>query len=152
MKSNKSLNTKNIKTRNFKIAIAQARFNSDITDKLLAGALKAFKELKIKNIKIIKTPGAFEIPLACQKLAKTKKFDGILALGAVIKGETAHFDYVCKGATNGVMRVMLDQNLPISFGVLTTDNLKQAQARSRNDKTNKGYEAALSLVEMIDLF
>lgn len=134
-----------------KIAIVQARFNQKITDGLTNGALKALKEVGVasKDIEIFQVPGSFEIPLTCQNLAKTKKFNGIVAIGAVIKGETAHFDYIAKAATEGVVRVMLDQNIPIAFGILTAYNLKQAEARAKKNKNNKGCEAALALVEMI---
>ena len=138
--------------KGLKIAIAQARFNSDITDALARGAVKALKEAGVgdDDIKIFQAPGSFEIPLLCQKLAKTKKYNGIIAIGAVIKGETAHFDYIAEAAADGIMRVMLDCNMPIAFGVITTYNMKQAQARAGNNKSNKGYEAGMALVEMIE--
>ncbi len=150
MKSNtfKKLNGKKLK-----IAIVQARFNQKITNALTKGAVKALKKSGVseKDIKIFQVPGSFEIPLTCQKLAGSKKFDGLITIGAVIKGETAHFDYIAKAATDGVMRVMLDQNIPIAFGIITTYDLAQAKARARNNKSNKGYEAAMALVEMIKL-
>ncbi|MBU4257414.1 6,7-dimethyl-8-ribityllumazine synthase [Candidatus Parcubacteria bacterium] len=138
--------------KGLKIAIAQARFNSDITDALARGAVKALKEAGVRDddIKIFQAPGSFEIPLLCQKLAKTKKYNGIIAIGAVIKGETAHFDYIAEAAADGIMRVMLDCNMPIAFGVITTYNMKQAQARAGNNKSNKGYEAGMALVEVIN--
>ncbi|MDP3043227.1 MAG: 6,7-dimethyl-8-ribityllumazine synthase [bacterium] len=137
-----------------KIAIAQARFNSDITGALARGAVKALKEAGVRDgdIKIFQAPGSFEIPLLCQKLVKTKKYNGIIAIGAVIKGETAHFDYIAKATTDGIMRVMLDYNVPIAFGVITAYNMKQAQARARNDKSNKGYEAGMALLEICNYF
>lgn len=137
--------------KGLRIAIVQARFNRSITDALVQGAVRALKESGVveKNIAIIQVPGAFEIPLFCQKAAKGKKFDGIVAIGAVIKGETAHFEYVAGPAVNGIMRVMLDSNLPIALGVITTFNFKQAQFRAKNNNNNKGYEAGMALIEII---
>ncbi|MBU4375582.1 6,7-dimethyl-8-ribityllumazine synthase [Patescibacteria group bacterium] len=152
MKSNtfKKLNGKGLK-----IAIVQARFNNEITDALAQGAVKALMESGVadKDIKIFQVPGAFEIPLACQRLARPpaggKKFDGVITIGAIIKGETAHDVYLANTATDGIMRVMLDYNFPIAFGVITTYNLTQAKARARDDKNNKGYEAAMALIEIL---
>lgn len=142
----------NLNGKGFKIAIVQARFNQKITDNLLDSALSALKEVGVnkKNIKIIKVPGSFEVPFACQKLALLKKFDGIITIGAIIKGETAHFDYIAKAATDGIMRTMLDYKIPITFGVITTYTLAQAKKRSQNNKENSGYGAALALVETIN--
>jgi 6,7-dimethyl-8-ribityllumazine synthase len=138
-----------INGKGLKIAIVQARFNREITDGLSSGAAKALKEADVADPEIFLAPGAFEIPLICQKLAKTEKFDGIIAIGAVIKGETAHFDYVAKAATDGILKVMLECGIPIVFGVLVAYDLEQAKARAQDDKNNKGYEAALALVETI---
>jgi 6,7-dimethyl-8-ribityllumazine synthase len=134
-----------------KIAIIQARFNSKITDSLVASAVQALSESGVlkKNIEIVKVPGSFEIPLACQRLALKKKYSGLVAVGAVIKGETAHFEYISQAVSDGILRVSLDYNLPIGFGVITTYNLAQAEKRSQNNQQNKGREAALALVEMI---
>ncbi len=142
---------KQLNGKNLKIAITQARFNQKITDGLLNGALKALKESGIqdKNIKVFQVPGSFEIPVFCQSLAKSKKFDGIITIGAVIQGQTAHFEYISKAVTDGIIRVSLDYNLPVAFGVITVYNIKQAQKRSGSDKGNKGYEAAMALVELI---
>ncbi len=137
-----------------KIAIVQARFNSDITGALARGACKALKEAGVRDgdIKIFQAPGSFEIPLLCQRLANPpaggKKYDGIIAIGAVIKGETAHFNYIAKATADGIMRVMLNYNIPIAFGVITTYNMKQARARAGDNKNNKGYEAAMALLEI----
>lgn len=138
-----------INGKGLKIAIVQARFNREITDGLSGGAAKALKEADVADPEIFLAPGAFEIPLICQKLAKTEEFDGIIAIGAVIKGETAHFDYVAKAATDGILKVMLECGIPIAFGVLVAYDLEQAKARAQDDKNNKGYEAALALVETI---
>ncbi|MCK5460282.1 6,7-dimethyl-8-ribityllumazine synthase [Candidatus Parcubacteria bacterium] len=142
----------NLNGKGLKIAIVQARFNQDITKNLLDGALSALKQAGVndKYIKITKVPGSFEIPLTCQKLARMKKFDGIIALGAIIKGETAHFDYIAKAATDGIMRTMLDYKIPIAFGIITTYTLAQAKKRSVDSKKNSGYGATLSLIETIN--
>lgn len=141
-----------ISGKGLKIAIVRARFNRSISDALVEGAVKALKEAEVsdKDVEIIQVPGSFEIPLACQKAAKSKKYNGIVAIGAIIKGETAHFEYIAGSAVNGIMRVMLDSNLPIALGVVTTYNLQQAKARVKNDKSNKGYEAALALLETLN--
>ena len=139
---------------NLKIAVVKARFNQQITDKLTQGALAVLKQTGVKsaNISVQETPGSFEIPLVCQKLALTKKYHGIITIGAVIKGVTAHFEYISQAAINGVMEVMLKENLPIALGILTAYDLAQAKERSRNDNNNKGYEAALALVETLNNF
>lgn len=142
----------NLSGRGLKIAIVQARFNQKITDGLLDGALSALEETGVdkKNIKIVKVPGSFEIPFACQKLARLKKFGGIITIGAIIKGETAHFDYIAKAATDGITRIMLDYKIPISFGIITTYTLSQTKKRSQNNKKNSGYGAAMALIETIN--
>lgn len=144
---------KTLSGKGLKIAIVQARFNEKITGGLLQGAVKALWASGVaeKDVAIYKVPGSFEIPLACQKIANSKKVDGIVAIGVIIKGETAHFEYVAGPAINGIMRVMLDSNLPIALGVITTSNLQQAKARAKNDKSNKGYEAAMALIEVLSL-
>ncbi len=141
----------NLKAGDFSIAIVKAIFNRDITDNLAEGALRALKQAGIKsgNIKIVEVPGAFEIPFACQRLALSGKYRGIITIGAVIKGETAHFEYIASAAVNGIMQVMLETKMPIALGVLTAYNYSQAKQRSRNNKENKGYEAAMALVEMM---
>jgi 6,7-dimethyl-8-ribityllumazine synthase len=133
-----------------KIALVVSRFNSDITKKMLAGALRTLESNLVpkKNIVIVWVPGSFEIPLACQRLAKMKKFNGIVALGCVIKGETDHFYYISSEASGGIMRVMLDFSIPVGFGVITTKNLKQAKERS-GKKNNKGTEAVQAVLEML---
>jgi len=134
-------------SKELKIAIVQARFNREVTDGLTGGAVKALKETGAVNPEIFLVPGSFEIPLVCQRLAKTKKFDGIVAIGAVIKGKTAHFDYVAKAVCDGLVKVMLDQSIPIAFGVLVAYDFGQAKERAEDDESNKGYEAAMALVE-----
>ncbi len=137
-----------------KLALVIARFNDFITAKLLEGAQDAFVRNggKIEDLTLIKVPGAFEIPIACQKLVQTKKFDGVLALGAVIRGSTPHFDYVSSEVTKGVASVSLASGIPISFGVLTTDNIEQAIERAGSKAGNKGAETMTALIEMCDLF
>ena len=136
------------------IAIVQARFNPQITDNLAEGAARGLKQAGVPagKISLFKVPGAFEIPLVSQKLARTGKYHGIITIGAVIKGATAHFEYISQAAINGVMEVMLKENLPIALGILTAYSPAQAKERSRNDNNNKGYEAALALVETLNNF
>src|SRR4030042_2567887 len=133
-----------------KIGVVISRFNNNITKPMLEGALETLTKKKVKkeNIRTVWVPGSFEIPLACQRLAKSKKYDALVAIGCVIKGETDHYYYICNEASRGVMDVMLEYDIPIGFGVLTTQNLKQAQVRSRG-KENKGREAAEAVLAMI---
>lgn len=135
------------------VAIVAARFNGIIVDNLVKGAMDIFTRsgLDSKNIDLVLVPGAFEIPLAALAAAKTGKYKGIVTLGAVIKGATAHFDYVASGATNGIMSAMQQTGVPITFGVLTTENLEQAIERAGSTVGNKGAEAAMALLEMIDV-
>ena len=134
-----------------KIGIVVSEWNEDITSNLTKGAVQTLLENNVtnENIKIQKVPGAFELPLGAQLLLKNQKVDGIIAIGAVIQGETKHFDFVCQGATEGIMRVMLDFNTPISFCVLTDNTKEQSIARSGGKLGNKGIEAAVSLLQMI---
>jgi len=135
----------------YKIAIIVARFNSFVTDSLLNGALETYKKYGIESnrINIIKVPGAFEIPLIAKKIAQD--YDLILALGAVIKGESSHFDYVAGQCASGIMNTMLDTLTPIIFGILTTDNNDQAIDRSGIKLGNKGSEGAISSIEVLSL-
>lgn len=137
--------------KELKIAIVQARFNRPVTDGLKTGALQALTEAGVieENIEVFEVPGSFEMPYICQRVARTKRFDGIITLGAVIKGDTAHFEYVSKGTTDGIMRVMLDEKTPIAFGVIMTYDEAQAKARAKSGEGNKGYEAAMALLETI---
>jgi len=152
MQRNKKSNNKIINGEKLKIGIIVSKFNSDITEPMLLGALKILEKNKVKkeNIKIVRVPGAFEIPLACQKLALSKKYDALIALGCVIKGETDHYYFISNETSRGIMDVMLKYNIPIGFGVITVNNLKQAQARS-GKKNNKGPEAAEAALMMINL-
>jgi 6,7-dimethyl-8-ribityllumazine synthase len=139
--------------KDLKIGIVVSRFNSIITSKLLDGALDCLKrhECKDKDINIYHVPGAWEIPLTLKKLAKLEKFDGLIALGAVVRGETPHFDYVAAETSKGVALVSLEKEIPISFGVLTTDTMDQAFDRAGGKAGNKGFDSALSLIETIQL-
>jgi len=132
-----------------KFAIVVARFNSDITDKLLEGAQEALEKSKADTVDVFDVPGSFELPLAAKQLAMTGRYDGIVALGAVIRGETAHFDFVAGEAARGLQQVMLETTIPIAFGVLTTDTAEQAEARAGGDRGNKGLDAAMTAIEMV---
>lgn len=133
---------------NLKIAIIQARFNSKITDNLLSGCIKALKDNRAKesNIKIFQVPGAFELPLIAKKIAL--RVDVVICLGAIIRGETPHFDYISAESARGIMNVSLQTEKPIIYGVITCDNLKQAIKRSSNNLKNKGWQAGIAGVEM----
>lgn len=136
-----------------KIAIIVSRFNSFISDKLLEGALDAIirNEGSEDNITIYKVPGAFEIPILLPKLIE-KDFDGILCLGAIIRGATPHFDFIAQETTKGIANIAQKAKMPISYGVLTTDTIDQAIERSGTKMGNKGFDAAMALLEMISLF
>ncbi|MDG0969857.1 MAG: 6,7-dimethyl-8-ribityllumazine synthase [Porticoccaceae bacterium] len=137
-----------------RIAVIAARWNSKITDALLDGAIKALARHGIidKAVDVFRVPGAFELPIASQHAARTERYNGIIALGCVIRGDTPHFDYVCSETTRGLGQVSLKHNMPIAFGLLTTDNLDQALARAGNNAENKGEESALSILEMLTVF
>ena len=143
----------NKKEKNFNFAIVQSRFNEEIGERLLTGALSCLKEngYNDNSIPIIKVPGAFEIPLAAEKLASQKKYDAIICLGAVIEGETAHFEYVSKAAADGILQVGLKYGIPVIFGVLTTYDEIQAEERSGERENNKGWEAVSVAIEMASL-
>jgi 6,7-dimethyl-8-ribityllumazine synthase len=134
-----------------KFAIVVGRFNDFITSKLLEGALDCFKRHEAEDIDIVWAPGAFELPLVASRMAKTKNYDAILALGAVIRGNTPHFDYVCSEAAKGISKVSLDEQIPVIFGVLTTNTIEQAIERAGTKAGNKGWETALSAIEMANL-
>ncbi len=139
--------------KDIKIAIILSLFNEFIGQKLLEGALSCLKENNVdeENIDIIKVPGAFEISLTADMLASLKKYDAIVCLGAVIRGDTPHFDYVAGAASNGILQVSLKNSLPVIFGVLTTDNVEQAINRSGGKHGNKGRDAVITALEMADL-
>ncbi|MGC3980689.1 MAG: 6,7-dimethyl-8-ribityllumazine synthase [Steroidobacteraceae bacterium] len=136
-----------------KFAIVAARFNEEIVESLLAGAVATFKAqgASEQQVTVVRVPGAFELPLVVSKLASSKRYDAVIALGAVIRGGTPHFEYVCHEAASGLTRAALDTGVPVVFGVLTTDNLQQAQERAGSGPGNKGAEAALVAIEMANL-
>jgi 6,7-dimethyl-8-ribityllumazine synthase len=133
-----------------KIAIIASRYNSQVCEGLLSGALGELERLGLskEKISVHGVPGAFELPLMAKWLAEQGVWDALICLGAVIRGDTAHFEYVCEGATQGLQQAMLETGIPMAFGVLTTDNLEQALARAGDDEHNKGLEAARTAVEM----
>jgi len=134
-----------------RIAVAVSRFNAEVTQGLLHGALTYLdaEGAPVAKTDIIEAPGAFELPLIAQTLARTERYDGVVCLGCVIKGETAHFEFISLGATLGLMQSSLEAGMPITFGILTTYSDDQAQARSRDDAENKGLEAARACLETI---
>lgn len=144
----------NLSAEGGKFALVASRFNSFIVDQLEAGAIDALIRhgAKKEDIHLVKAPGAFELPIVVQKLAASKKYDAIIALGAVIRGGTPHFEYVAGECVKGIAQVSLQYSIPVSFGVLTVDTLEQAIERAGTKAGNKGAEAALSAIEMVSLF
>ena len=136
-----------------KIGIIAARFNEFITSKLLGGAMDAIVRHggKKEDVTVAWVPGAFEIPLAAQKMANSKKYDAIICLGAVIRGSTSHYDYVCAEVSKGIAHVGMDSGIPVMFGVLTTDTIEQAIERAGTKAGNKGFDCAVGAIEMADL-
>ena len=130
-----------------------SRWNDELTSRLATGSVDALMGAGANkdNIEIFSVPGAFELPLACRKAASSGRFDAVIALGVVIRGDTPHFDFVAGEAAAGIMRTGLDTGVPVLFGVITADNIDQAQARSGEREDNKGFEAAVSAIEMADL-
>lgn len=139
-------------SRPLRIAIVVSRFNRAITDNLVEGALEAATKLavRIDDEDVYPVPGAFELPLVAAAAARSERYDGVVCLGAVIRGETPHFDYVCAQAASGILRASLEAAKPIAFGVLTTDDSSQALARAGGAVGNKGYEAVVTVVETLD--
>ncbi|MBS6062941.1 6,7-dimethyl-8-ribityllumazine synthase [Criibacterium bergeronii] len=136
-----------------KVAIISTRFNEFISSKLVDGAIDGLTRhgMNDDEIDIYYVPGAFEIPVIASKLANSKKYDAVIALGAVIRGATSHYDYVCSEVSKGVANVSLQTGVPVLFGVLTTDNIEQAIERAGTKSGNKGYDCAVSAIEMINL-
>jgi 6,7-dimethyl-8-ribityllumazine synthase len=136
-----------------KFGVVVSRFNDFINKKLLDGALDALNRhgAEDKNISIVKVPGSFEIPLVAKKLAASGNYDAVICLGAVIRGATPHFEYISAEVTKGIAQVALETGVPISYGVLTTDNIEQAIERAGAKSGNKGWDAALAAIEMVDL-
>ena len=142
-----------LQAEGLKVAIVVARFNEFITSKLLGGATDILLRhgANAEDITIAWVPGAFEIPLAAQKLAMSKKFDTVICLGAVIRGATSHYDYVCSEVSKGIAHVSLETGVPVAFGILTTENIEQAVERAGTKAGNKGADAAVSAIEMVNL-
>jgi len=140
-----------IEGRELRVGVAVARFNQAVTEALLDGALAALREAGVADdaIDVVMVPGAFELPLTAQRMAVTGRYDAVVALGAVVRGDTPHFDFVASEATTGLMRVALERDLPVAFGVLTTDTMEQALARAGGGHGNKGYDAAMTALEMV---
>ena len=136
-----------------KVGIVAGRFNEFITSKLVGGAMDGLlrHDVKDEDIDIAWVPGAFEIPLVASKMAKSGKYDAVICLGAVIRGDTTHYDYVCNEVSKGIATVSLESGIPVMFGVLTTENIEQAIARAGSKGGNKGYDCALGAVEMVNL-
>ena len=136
-----------------RFGIVASRFNDFVTSRLLSGALDALERTGASdgNIVIVKVPGSFEIPLAAQKLARTSQYDGLICLGTLIRGDTPHFEYICNEVAKGIAAVSLEAGIPVAFGVLTADTVEQAIDRAGLKSGNKGFEAAMSAVEMANL-
>jgi len=136
-----------------KFGIIAARFNDFITEKLVSGAIDALKRSGAEDgdITLVKVPGAFEIPLVAKKMAIASRYDAIICLGAVIRGATSHYDYVCSEVSKGIAAVSMDHGLPVIFGILTTESIEQAIERAGTKAGNKGFDAALAAIEMANL-
>ena len=143
----------NVVAEGIKIGIVAARFNEFIVSKLVGGAQDACVRhgVKDEDIDLAWVPGAFEIPLVAKKLAMSQKYDAVICLGAVIRGSTSHYDYVCNEVSKGVAAVSLESEIPVMFGVVTTENIEQAIERAGTKAGNKGYDCALGAVEMVNL-
>lgn len=140
-------------SEDIKVGIVAARFNEFIVTKLLGGALDGLSRhgVKEENIEVAWVPGAFEIPLIASKMAKSRKYDAVICLGAVIRGSTTHYDYVCSEVSKGIANVSLNSDIPVMFGVLTTENIEQAIERAGTKAGNKGFDCAVSAIEMVNL-
>ena len=143
----------NVVSQGIKVGIVAARFNEFIVSKLVSGAIDGLKrhDVNDEDIDIAWVPGAFEIPLIASKMAASGKYDAVIALGAVIRGSTSHYDYVCSEVSKGVAQAGLQSGVPVMFGVLTTDNIEQAIERAGTKAGNKGYDVACSAIEMVNL-
>lgn len=143
----------NLAAENIRVGIVTARFNEFITSKLLSGAIDCLKRENVKEdqIEVAWVPGAFEIPLIASKMAHSKKYDAVICLGAVIRGSTSHYDYVCSEVSKGVAQAGISSGIPVMFGVLTTDNIEQAIERAGSKAGNKGFECAQGAIEVVNL-
>ena len=149
----RTLEGKLVSENGIKVGIVAARLNEFITSKLVGGALDGLKRENVKDedIDVAWVPGAFEIPLIASKMAKSRKYDAIICVGAVIRGSTSHYDYVCSEVSKGIAQVSLANDLPVMFGVLTTDTIEQAIERAGTKAGNKGFECAQGAIEMVNL-
>ena len=140
-------------SKDIKIGIVVARFNEFITSKLLGGAVDGLvrHDVSEDNIEVAWVPGAFEIPLVAKKMAKSGKYDAVICRGAVFRGSTSHYDYVCNEVSKGIASVSLESEIPVMFGILTTENIEQAIERAGTKAGNKGYDCALGAIEMVNL-
>ena len=143
----------NLVSKEIRVGIVVARFNEFITSKLLGGAMDGLLRHNVAedDIHVAWVPGAFEIPLVASKMAKSGKYEAVICLGAVIRGATSHYDYVCNEVSKGVASISLENDIPVMFGVLTTDNIEQAIERAGSKAGNKGYDCALGAIEMVNL-
>ena len=150
----KKIEGKVVAKKGMKVAVIGARFNEIIVNKLVGGAVDGLVRHGVEenNITIAWVPGAFEIPLAAQKMAASGKYDAVICCGAVIRGDTSHYDLVCNEAAKGIAQVQLATGIPVMFGIITTENIEQAIARAGSKAGNKGYDCALSAIEMVNLF
>lgn len=144
----------NLNATGFRFALVASRWNDLVVNRLVAGALDALERLGANsdNLTVCRVPGSFELPLAVKKLAQTGKWDAIICLGAVIRGETPHFDYIAGEVTKGIAQVALDTGIPVTYGVITADSVEQAINRAGMKSGNKGFEAAMSAVELVNLY
>ncbi|MEW6096124.1 MAG: 6,7-dimethyl-8-ribityllumazine synthase [bacterium] len=144
----------NLDAKGLKIGIIVSRFNEFISSKLVDGCLDALLRhgAKEDDIEIVKVPGSFEIPYLAKKLALSKKYDAIICLGVVIRGQTPHFNYICNEVSKGIANVSLESGIPVIFGVITSDTIEQAVERAGTKSGNKGFDAALSAIEMANLY
>jgi 6,7-dimethyl-8-ribityllumazine synthase len=142
-----------LQAKGLKLGIVVSRFNNFVSERLLEGALDALTKLGAAetDISVFKVPGSFEIPFLVKKLARSKKFDGIICLGALIRGDTPHFDFLSAEVTKGIAQITMEEGIPCSFGILTVDTIEQGIERAGAKSGNKGWDAALSVVEMLNL-
>ncbi len=142
-----------LQAKGFRIAIVVSRFNSFISERLLEGALEALQKMGAQeaDLTVYKVPGSFEVPIIAKKVAKSKSADGILCVGALIRGDTPHFDYLSAEVTKGLAQIAMDDGIPVAFGILTVDTVEQGIERAGTKAGNKGYDAAFSLVETLNM-
>jgi 6,7-dimethyl-8-ribityllumazine synthase len=143
-----------LSAKGFRFAIVASRWNDEIVSRLIDGARMALTELHAvaDAVELFRVPGAFEIPLCAQKAAEAGRFDAVICLGVIIRGDTPHFDYIAASAARGISEAGLRTGVPLLFGVITADNIEQANQRSADDKNNKGYEAGMAAVEVVNLY